>query len=198
MKILNFILILFFSITISAQKKTTLRYLDSLPNTVENQFLKILKRGNSWHEFKMVKKTDFISFQKNILDSVSSIKKDVIEKNKIITAQKENISSLTDNINKLKQELTVAVEKEDSVSLLGAQVQKGIYNTILFGIILGLLIALLFFIFKYKNSLAITNTANKSLSQIEEEFEMHRKKSIENEQKLRRKLQDEINKQRGV
>ncbi len=198
MKLTNLILFFFFSISITAQTNKSKTYLDSLPNTIDNQFLKIFKKGNSWHEYKMIKKTEFVSFQKNILDSVSTIKKDVVEKNNIINSQKTTIASLNDNITQLKTDLSIALDKEDNISLLGAPVKKNIYNTILFSIILGLLVALFFFIFKFKNSHSITSTAKKDLLQTEEEFETYRKKSIEKEQKLRRQLQDEINKQRGV
>jgi len=41
-------------------------------------------------------------------------------------------------------------------------------------------------------------SAKESLQESEEELVKFKKKSMENDQKLRRKLQDEINKQRGV
>jgi len=198
MKISKLIVFLFLTLSITAQTKLSQKQLDSLPKTIENQFLKIFKKGNSWHEFKMIKKTEFVSFQKNILDSVSTIKKDVIEKNNTISSQKTTISSLSDDIKKLKEELNTALGKEDNISLLGIPMKKALYNTILFSIICGLLIALFFFIFKYKNSLSTKSIAKKNLAEIEEEFELYRKKSIEKEQKIRRQLQDEINKQRGV
>jgi len=57
-----------------------------------------------------------------------------------------------------------------------------------------LLALLLFFIYKYKNSNSITRDVNMSLSEIEGEFEEHRKVALEREQKVRRQLQDELNK----
>ena len=55
---------------------------------------------------------------------------------------------------------------------------------------------LLFFIYKYRNSNAITKQSNKSLAEIEEEFEEHRRNALEREQKVRRQLQDMINEQK--
>ena len=199
MKFTKFTLLFLLSVTITAQiKKPTESEYSSLPNTVENQFLKIFKKGNSWHEYKMVKKTEFISFQKNVLDSISAIKKDIVEKNAVISTQKSKTISLNDTISKLKVDLNIALEKEDSISLLGLPIEKSFYNTILFSLILILLAALLLFIFKFKNSSIITNNAKKNLETVEQELDSYRKKSIEKEQKLRRQLQDEINKQRGV
>ncbi len=59
-----------------------------------------------------------------------------------------------------------------------------------------LLLLLIIFIIRFKASNAITVKAKENLATMQDEFEEHRKRSIEREQKLRRELQDEINKQR--
>ena len=88
--------------------------------------------------------------------------------------------------------------KVDNISLFGLLLNKTTYNSILWSLIGVLLISLLFFIYKFKNSSVLTNEAKESLVDVEQEFEQYRKKTLEKEQKLRRQLQDEINKQRGV
>jgi hypothetical protein len=63
--------------------------------------------------------------------------------------------------------------------------------------IIGALLALLiFFVYKFNNSNVVTKEAKLALSEMEEEFEEHRKVALEREQKVRRQLQDEINKQK--
>ncbi len=66
----------------------------------------------------------------------------------------------------------------------------------MWSIIGGLLALLLLFIYKFKNSNSITREANHNLAEIEEEFDDHRRTALEREQKVRRQLQDEINKQK--
>lgn len=84
------------------------------------------------------------------------------------------------------------------MSLLGAQMSKTSYNVLMWAIIAGLLALLLFFIYKFKNSNAVTKNAKHALAEIEEEFEEHRKTALDREQKVRRQLQDEINKQKNA
>ena len=60
-----------------------------------------------------------------------------------------------------------------------------------------MLLALTYFIFKFSKSNVLTKEAKSNLIEVEQEFEQHRKKTLEREQKLRRQLQDEINKQRN-
>jgi len=50
---------------------------------------------------------------------------------------------------------------------------------------------------KFKNNIYLTKKAEKNLKDVEIEYEQHRKKTLDREQKLRRTLQDEINKQRN-
>ena len=61
----------------------------------------------------------------------------------------------------------------------------------------GLLALLLFFIFKFKNSNAITKAAKNAQANLEMEFKEHRRVAIEREQKVKRQLQDLINKNSG-
>jgi len=64
----------------------------------------------------------------------------------------------------------------------------------MWGIIGVLAVLWLFFAYKFKSSNSITKEANTKLAETEQEFEEHRKRALEREQQVRRKLQDEINK----
>ena len=77
------------------------------------------------------------------------------------------------------------------------QLSKGLYNIMLWSIIGVLLLLVFTFIYKFKTSNSITKAAKKSLEETEQEFEEHRRVALEREQKVRRQLQDEINKQKG-
>lgn len=198
MKILKMLFFVIITQNIVAQKQLSKAQVDSLPNTIENQFTKIYRLSNNWQDYKMIKRSEFVSFQKNILDSVVNLKKDIVTKQLRIENHSKSTNALKEEIKSLKENLSLSIEKEDAISLLGMSLKKGTYNSILWGIISLLLIALSFFIFKFSNSYVVTKEAKDSLTDVENEFEHYKKKSIEKEQKLRRQLQDEINKQRGV
>ena len=90
------------------------------------------------------------------------------------------------------------VAQKDSIKFLGIEFSKSTYNLLVWSLIGILIILLLYFIYRFKNSNVVTVKAKTDLQELEEEFAVHKKKSLDREQKLRRKLQDEINKQRGV
>lgn len=198
MKILRILLLALLVQNISAQSRLSKTEVEALPNTIENQFTKIYRLSNNWQEYKMIKRVHFTSFQKNILDSIATIKKDVVTKQLKITEQQKNTNTLKAEIVTLKNNLATSVEKEDAFSFLGMLLSKATYNTILWSIILSLLVGLAFFIFKFKSSYFVIKETKNALIDIEDELEQYKKKAIDKEQKLRRQLQDEINKQRGV
>ena len=198
MKILRILLLILISQQIFAQKRLSKTQIDSLPNTIENQFTKAYRLSNNWHEYKLIKRTHFISFQKNILDSVIAIKKDVVAKQLQLDIQLKKTNALKEEIDTLKNNLSVSIEKEDAISIGGFYLNKTTYNTILWSIITGLLIGLAFFIFKFNSSNSVTKETKSLLVGVEDEFEQYKRNSIDKEQKLRRQLQDEINKQRGI
>lgn len=198
MKIIHLLFVLLFSSTVFAQTKLSKKELDALPNTVENQFIKAYGKASNWQQYKMIARTDFQVLQKNILDSVVSLKATLKSKQEQISTQESSITNLNEKINTLTSDLNLAIEKEDKINFLGIGMTKSSYNIALWTIIITLTLVMLFFIFKFKSSNSLTKQAKGNLAEIEQEFELHRKKSIEKEQKLRRQLQDEINKQRGV
>ena len=90
--------------SISAQQTTQETTL-TLPNTLENQLNTLYKKSGSYQVYKVVKKDAYKRLQRNILDSISTIKKDVIAKQLQINKQQESITGLENTITKLKCEL---------------------------------------------------------------------------------------------
>jgi|UniRef100_UPI0040474B44 hypothetical protein len=191
MKIYTLILSLLLS-TVAFSQQTN----DSINNSLDNQFKKLYKTSNSYQEYKVVLIEKLTTFHANVLDSVKSFNTLLGEKNSLISSQRQTISSLEKEKEETLKTLTATKAKEDSISLFGWMVQKTLYNTLLFGIILLLLILVSYFVFKFNNSNIITQKAIVDLEDVENEFEIFRKKALEKEQKLRRSLQDEINKNR--
>lgn len=167
-------------------------------NSLENQFDKIFRTSTSYQTYKVIGKDRFLDLKKNVLDSLKKATKEITEKQQLLISERNNIKELNVELDKTREELAKTQEKESSISLLGIQLNKTTYNLILWFIIISLGLALGFFVYKFTRSNVLTKKAQEDLLEVEHEFEMHRKKSLEREQKLRRQLQDEINKSRNI
>lgn len=189
------------------QKLTTLFLLISLisfgqevvkeNNTLENQFDKIYRTSTSYQIYKVISKTGFQNLKANVLDSLKVSKQLVSEKENVLKVERTNNEKTKVALTKTQQDLEIALNKENSISLFGLEVSKATYSLILWSLIIMLFFGMLFFIFKFFRNNVITKEAKNNLIDAEQELEDHRRKSLERQQKLRRQLQDEINKQRN-
>jgi hypothetical protein len=114
-----------------------------------------------------------------------------------ISKQEKDIKVLQDKLNNTQADLDTVNSKKDEISLFGMGLSKGTYNTILFSTIAILLGLLAFFIYQFKNSNVLTKEAKHQLTEVESEFDEHRRNALDREQKVRRQLQDLINKNKG-
>ena len=167
------------------------------PNSIENQFDEIYRISTSYQVYKVISKERYKTLKTNVLDSLNTSKKTISEKESLLLTERSNIQNTKTLLTKTKLELDAALTKENSISLFGLQLSKTTYNLLLWSIIALLLLSLFYFVFKFFKSNILTKEAKNNLEDIEQELEEYRKKTLEREQKLRRQLQDEINKQRN-
>ena len=76
--------------------------------------------------------------------------------------------------------------------------KKSNYNVLVYSLLGSLLALSLFFMLRYRQSNKLTEQAQKILKDTEIEYDNYKRVSIEREQKVRRELQDEINKQKNI
>ena len=165
--------------------------------SINGQFETILRISTNYKGYKVINKEKFLQLKQNVLDSIKTSQNLVNQKNRLLKADKQIIKRSQDLLNKTQLELSATVLKEDSISFLGMQLSKVSYNIILWTLILSLISALVYVILIFLKNNIHTKEAKNNLLIVEKELEQHIKNAIDREQKLRRKLQDEVNKQRN-
>lgn len=183
-----FILSILFLGTASAQN-TTASQSPIFSGSIEEQFDVLLKNSYPYENFKNVR-DNLPRFKKNTLDSLKSLREQITAQKTTVDNQKAAIDSLHQSLAETKE----LISQGDTISFLGLSIEKGTYNFIVWTIIIVLIISLLFFIQRYKSNSQTAKDSHNAAEEIREEFEQHRKKAMEREQKLKRDLQDELNK----
>ncbi|MEK6154346.1 tRNA (guanine-N1)-methyltransferase [Flavobacteriaceae bacterium 3-367] len=165
---------------------------------ISSQFEYLIKKSGNYRaegkRYEVVRVIYLDKLRQNVLDSLNAANKIKGELNATISGHESTISSLNSKLLETSNSLTSVTEEKDSMSFFGALVSKSTYNFILWTIIGGLLLMLLLFIYKFRNSNILTQEAKTTLSELEVEYEQHRRRALEREQKISRQLQDEINK----
>jgi uncharacterized protein YlxW (UPF0749 family) len=166
--------------------------------TIESQFEFLYKESGNYNaegrRYEVVRRVQLDKIRENILDSLNKVRAEVRELNATISRQEGTIEDLNGKLENTTNKLSDVTSEKDSMSFFGAQVSKITYNLILWTIIGSLLLFLLLFIYKYRRSNVLTQEAKVKLADVESEYEEHRRKALEREQKISRQLQDEINK----
>ena len=187
-----FIFYLLMSVSTFSQKAEN----DTL--SLSKQFEQVYRRSSSYKDFKVIRKTTFQQLKNNALDSVKSID----EKFKFESQKSIKLEQEINNISKIRLEqdleLSKAILEKDTISFGGLKLKKNTFKIIIWSIFLTLIILTCFFAYKLKDGIKITSQAKNELTKVKEEFNSYKKKSLVRDQKLRRQLQDEINKQRGI
>ncbi len=165
---------------------------------VNSQFEFVYKKSGNYRadgkRYEVVRTISLDQLRQNVLDTLSGFNTRAAELKATIAGHESTITSLEKKLEDTTNSLAVVTEEKDNMSFLGIAVSKGTYNAILWTVIAGLLILLLFFIYKFRNSNILTQEAKTNLSELETEYEDHRRRALEREQKISRQLQDEINK----
>lgn len=162
--------------------------------TIDTQISELIEKSNTYQSYKVVELSKLRALQGNIQDSISALKTSIATSESVILEQNNKIDSITHQIEDLNLELAKTQDKVENISLLGIPTNKTTYNSIMWSIIIALLVISSILFFRFKKSHGDTKDAREKLEETEVELESLRKRSLEREQKVRRQLQDEINK----
>lgn len=158
--------------------------------TITSQFDYIYRVSNGFQEYEVVKKSNLEQLKANVLDSIQTLTKEV-------SALKIQLGSLNDSVVLVKQLLSAEVEQKneaiasrDNFNFLGIGIQKTVYSSLMWTLVAILAGALAFFAVQYFRSFGRIKKAEKDFLEVQEEFEQHRKNTLDRERKLKRELID--------
>ena len=178
------ILLLLISITSSlkAQSNTILAVMDSA--SLEAQLEYLQEKTRVYDEFRAIREDVFRKSKKNSIDSLNVQKLEVARLNSEINEREFEIETLNTNLSRTKSEKDQAIRTKDSFVFFGMETQKGVYNTIMWILVVVFLTGSVFLFLLFKRSYAVTTQTKSELESIQGEFEEYRQSSREKYEKL--------------
>lgn len=162
--------------------------------SIKEQFDYIISNSNRYQEYRVVKQTWLDQLKSHTADSLNVVRKELKSKQSLIDDQAAEIGLLKEKLDDSNHSLSAVNNEKDNISFFGIMMKKATYKSIMWAIIAILSGLLLIFIMRFASSKSVTAQAKKAHQEVIEEFNNYKNKAMEEEQKLRRKLQDEINK----
>jgi preprotein translocase subunit SecF len=162
--------------------------------SIKSQFDYIKSVSTNYQDYKVVKRTQLDQLESNITDSISAYQKQIVDIKTQLNEQKANIEGLNAEIVRTNGDLEEAISQKDSFYFFGTYLHKNLYNNLMWGLVIALALILIISYFRFRRSHVITAETKKRLEEVQEEYEQHRKNTLERERKLNRQLVDALNK----
>lgn len=176
------ILITSASPSLMAQSNTIITVLDSAAFEAQLEFVQ--ERTRVYNDFRAIREDVFLKMKKNAIDTLRKEKLEVARLNSELTERDFQIETLNTDLSRTKTERDQSIRTKDSFVFLGIQMQKGVYNTVMWIIVLGLLSVGVILFLMFKKSFVVTSQTKHELESIQEEYETYKKSSREKYEKL--------------
>jgi septal ring factor EnvC (AmiA/AmiB activator) len=170
-----------------AQETTT------VDETLKNQFDELKSKSNNYQIYKVVKESSLDNFWSSVRDTIKADRTKINELLKEVAALKSEVSSLNAQVAERDAKLEEQVYQIEHMEFMGIGLTKGTYIVFTWILIFALLIAALILYFRFQSANKVTVQTRKEYQSLQNEFEEHRQRTRENETKLKRDLQTEIN-----
>ncbi|MEM8583625.1 MAG: tRNA (guanine-N1)-methyltransferase [Bacteroidota bacterium] len=158
------------------------------------QYQLMVEKSGRYQQYRVVERAWLDAFQTHLGDSLIAAADKQTELEGTIADQAETINERTTEISSLNGQIDALNEEKDSISLFGLSLSKAAYHTIVWGLIAAL--GVLLFVILGRSRLAVSSAreAKDKIDKLSSELKESRKQRLAIEQDLRRKLQDERNK----
>lgn len=143
-------------------------------STIEEQIKYLEDKTRIYENYRAIREDMFQKINRNFIDSIRAEKSRITELRALTT----NLNSKTDSLETLLNETRVNLEEatttKNSLSVLGIELNKGAYNTIMWTIIGGLAILLAVGFLVFKRNLFVLRRTEKDLKELKDEFAAYR------------------------
>ena len=137
-----------------------------------------------YNDYRAIREDVFQKLRQNIRDTLSATRGEAMQLHNKISEQGAQIEILNTDLIRANNERDDAIKNRDSLSFLGIQMKKGIYNTIMWLIVIGLAALALIMFSLFKRAHLVTREVKDELNSTRYEFEEYRKSSREKYEKL--------------
>jgi len=162
--------------------------------TVEAQLEYVIDDANVYNEYKVIKIPYIQKLKKNIRDSLHAVHKENAQYKAAVSEKNKTIDTLQAQLQKTKTELTEAIRTKNSLSILGIQLDKTYYNSMMWIIILALGGLLGFGVVLYKRNNSITVKTKNELNELKSIHDEYRNKARMDKEQMVVKHYDEVKK----
>lgn len=168
-----------------------------LKSSLNEQMKYLDEHTKIYEDYRAIREDMFQKLKKNVSDTISLIENRTSGFKRSISNLNHTIDSLRTQLSTIKTSLDEVSKSKNSIKVIGLEINKSVYNKVMWTILTGLVVALLIGFLVFKRNLSMISNTKKELQELKTEFEAYRKTSREAREKLTMDHFNELKKLRG-
>ncbi len=166
--------------------------------TIAEQLNYLEQKTRIYEYYRAIREDMFQKIKLNLTDTLTANYNNILLLKKENVSLKQSIDTLSSTLESTKVSLKEMTDTKNSITILGLEVNKTSYNSVMWIIVAGLLAALAFGFLAFKRNLDITSNRKSELDELKNEFEEYRKTTREAREKMSMEHFKEIQRLKGV
>jgi hypothetical protein len=165
--------------------------------TIPEQLKYLEEHTRIYENYRAVREDIFQKISKNTIDTLTKLSTKInalILRNRVLDNRIDSLKKAQESFNAELKEVT---RTKESISVLGLEINKKTYNSIMWTMMAALLLLLLIGYFTFMQNRAITLRTKKDLNELVDEYEKYKKKTRLEREKMTIDHFNEIKKLRG-
>jgi len=146
-------------------------------STIREQINYVTEKTRIYEDFRAIREDMYRKLTGNILDTLVAEKSKVNDLKNLTSALNGKNDSLSVLLASTRASLDDVTSTKNKISVIGLEINKGAYNTILWTIVGGLLLVLVVGFLIFKRNLVVLQTTEKDLKELKEEFAAYKQSS---------------------
>lgn len=167
---------------------------DTPPDNLQERFNYMKEKSQSYNDYKVIKGTVLDGVWKITMDSIKAQRVLVRETKAIVDKLKGEVAQANNTIDEKDKNLAAMEHDVTHISVLGFDVNKVAFISMVGFIFLGLLVLAGLMFARLKYIISSTREKNEAANLLTQQFEDYKRNALDKQMKLSRELQDERNK----
>lgn len=166
--------------------------------SIKEQLNYIEQKTRIYEFYRAVREDMFQKMKTNISDTLMASGNNILMLKAERSELKNTIDSLNSTLESTKSSLEEMTRTKDSIKVLGLEINKTSYNSVMWIFIAGLLVILTLGFLAFRRNLTLTSSRKNELDEMKTEFEAYRKTTREAREKMSMEHFKEIQRIKGV
>lgn len=152
-------------------------------NSLKEQMNYLEEKTKIYEYYRAIREDMFQQLKTNISDTISTVYSKIGGLNNSVSMLNKTIDSLRISLETTKSSLEESTRTKNSISVLGMEVNKTIYNSLMWTVLAGFLALFVIGFFTFKHNMTATRNTKAEYSELKTEFENYRKATREAREK---------------